>query len=575
MNKIFFYKLAHKILPNSIKDLIVKFTILKNKIKTKKSWENLKDVFSEFYPLQGLNKFQIKNQNQFNVFEKNLKIDDILYIFRNNEKKYSDVKDYWEVSRMQFLPLLALNNEIEKVSNIFSIWIKSKNYRKWGNAMESSIRAINFSISYQLIQNKLEKSIQKEWEDEILKHGFYVWNNLEKMPQNSNNHYLTDLLGLLWVGENFKKSEFGQNWIEFAKIELEKEIDKQVYSDGFDYEGSTNYHILVTEILLLSKIISMKCDFNFSKAFDEKLIKMLETIDLFSFLNGKHVNIGDNDSGKILWFDWNCPKDSVIPLLSLAQNVFPELIFPNLKISKASNLWKLFFEKSVLAEFSTKNKIMEMKNINALIAENEKDKIIFWSGIVKKEPLFAEHKHCDIFNIILELDGNPIFIDSGSFRYNRNLSEREYYVQEEAHNTIKFSEKQREMNGFFHKKDRNLSLEKFYFNDYFFNGRMIFGQKFWERSIDFGNWNSIKVIDIINQKGILNFVTNPQIEIFQKDNKNVIFTIDSKKYLFTSTEKILVRKHFVSFEYGKRIETSRLEICITQRNVCEIKKISL
>ena len=110
----------------------------------------------------------------------------------------------------------------------------------------------------------------------------------------------------------FKFTGFGDKWIKFAIKELKKEISGQVYEDGTDFEASTYYHRLKTELFFYAMFFTVRCSekFNgsnyielgneiFGAEYVLKVKKMFEAIINLVDLNGNLVQTGDNDNGKL------------------------------------------------------------------------------------------------------------------------------------------------------------------------------------------------------------------------------------------------------------------------------------
>jgi hypothetical protein len=63
-----------------------------------------------------------------------------------------------------------------------------------------------------------------------------------------SNHYLSDIVGLLFVAAYLPRSAEADAWLAFAAQQLETEIEIQFGADGGNYEGSTAYHGLSAEL---------------------------------------------------------------------------------------------------------------------------------------------------------------------------------------------------------------------------------------------------------------------------------------------------------------------------------------
>src|SRR5262249_13780464 len=65
-----------------------------------------------------------------------------------------------------------------------------------------------------------------------------------------SNHYLADIVGILFAAAYLPSSAETNAWMAFAVRELTSEIECQFLADGGNFEGSTGYHRLSTELIL-------------------------------------------------------------------------------------------------------------------------------------------------------------------------------------------------------------------------------------------------------------------------------------------------------------------------------------
>jgi hypothetical protein len=540
-------------------------------IKARSEFRKLRNFNHNYHLLNAINFFNFKKTNSYEIFDTIYKASQLAEYCDRRISKTKDIKDYWEFSRLYFLPSLALNGDTEIIQKIFRKRA-CIGYFHWGNAMEASIRGINLSLTYQLIHKDLPEENQKSWIEEIFKHGVYIWNNLEKMPTNSNNHYLADLLGLLWIGANFKDNKYAQKWINFASKEFEFEIIKQFKLDGFTYEGATNYQLLDLEILLLAKIIDSELGMRLSKIFDEKLIDIIRVTNNLTFSDGIHLNIGDTDSGKIIWLDWDYRKDSVKPILTLAKSLYPHVKIQSYNLDYASQYHKLFS-----VEEQPFNKTTDINayysELKTIINKFKNNTLVFWTGIVDKEPLFAEHKHSDMNQVLLELDGQKILVDSGSFRYNRNFDERKSFVIEKAHNTIEFRKSQREMKGLFHKKNRDVSNRVLITEESKIISETEFKGITWKREVINNGFDEIIINDYANEPGRIIFILQYDLNVKKVSEHELVLFNSGKRFILKAENEITINKHEISNEYGKKLSTSRLFINFSRTHQCQIIKM--
>ena len=149
----------------------------------------------------------------------------------------SDVKVPWELSRCNHFVQMALaflitgENEFpRKFENQVTSWCEQNEFEQsinWTCAMETAFRCINWLAAYKMFSNQWEflDDFKSRLIVELFKGGKHIWNNLENAGYGFNtNHYLSDLVGLLFLGELFKETRLGSEWRKFAFSELEKEI---------------------------------------------------------------------------------------------------------------------------------------------------------------------------------------------------------------------------------------------------------------------------------------------------------------------------------------------------------------
>ena len=229
-----------------------------------------------------------------------------------------DVKVPWELSRMHHFPQMALSIKslvsyrekvIYEFKNEVCDFLKNNPIGygvNWKSTMDVSIRAVNLLIGYDLLkQQDSEEILDSEFEElflsNIILHGRYIIRNLEINITNDKfgNHYLSNLCGLLFIASYINIKET-RKWYEFARKELFEQMKKQFLDDGSNYECSTAYHRLSGELLLYSLGILIRNGENL----DNEELRKVNSIAQFAMMitkpNQEIIQIGDNDSGRLL-----------------------------------------------------------------------------------------------------------------------------------------------------------------------------------------------------------------------------------------------------------------------------------
>ena len=179
-----------------------------------------------------------------------------------------DIKLPWELSRFHHLPSLAMQclagdnpTAGREVSLQLLDWIVANPPRygvNWRSSMDAGIRAANWVWGLALLPpDALPPAMHWLIAKSMYQHGRHVHGHLDNRPPHTN-HYLAEVVGLMYVAFAYPVFPESKNWMAFALRELAREMDRTVYEDGVSYEGSTGYHRLVTEMFLHGSLLGLR-----------------------------------------------------------------------------------------------------------------------------------------------------------------------------------------------------------------------------------------------------------------------------------------------------------------------------
>lgn len=168
-------------------------------------------------------------------------------------------------------------------------------------------------------------------------HLQFILENLEWNPGLRSNHYLGDLMGLLFGSAHLPRSEKTDAILAFSVQELVREMSDQFLPDGGNFEGSTAYHRLSGEMVSFATALILALPDEKRKAFTHydshqlsqtpplqicplpqfpigdsgqacpfpptylhRLKKISEFMQAATKPSGNFVQFGDNDSGRFL-----------------------------------------------------------------------------------------------------------------------------------------------------------------------------------------------------------------------------------------------------------------------------------
>jgi len=361
-----------------------------------------------------------------------------------------DVKVPWELSRFQHLNTLGqayvLTGEQryrdEFVNQIID-WKDSNPVAfgvNWACTMDAAIRVANWLVAKEFFDDSaLPKAFLEKFYTSIYEHGKFIRSHLEYSPEFTNNHYLSDLAGLLYVSIYCPFFAESKEWQDVAINELSKEIEKQVYNDGCNFEASTCYHRLALEILYYSQLAAERAGIEFSQAYRHKVRKMFE-FSLYSIKpNGKIPQIGDNDNGRFLIFAQRAVLEHKY-LLSLAAIYYQDSTF---------KLQHFDFDEEAFWVFGLKGKGIYDKlpsrqgqlasksfpDAGWYIMRRNNDYCFIVCGPNGQNGR-GGHAHNDKLSFELMLNGEDVIVDPGTYCYTPYPEWRNKFRSTGYHNTV-------------------------------------------------------------------------------------------------------------------------------------------
>lgn len=393
---------------------------------------------------------------------------------RYGHKLGADVKVPWELSRFQHLSALAIAYKVtgdekfalEYVSQILD-WIATNPPMfgvNWKCTMDVAIRVANWLFWLGCIKDWVDR---QEWKDEFYRiflnslydHVRFIPRNLEWSPTLTTNHYLSDIAGLLILTSS-TEGIFPQSrrLKRFAVEELKKEMFKQVYPDGTDFEASTCYHRLVLEIFFYPvwwEVVRHR-RFNgenyrevaeeiFGKAFVDRLYRMFDAVLYLLKPNGRMPQIGDNDNGQFVKL---YPREvlDMRYLLALGVIFFKE---PRFKVREffrsdedIAEIGILYGEKGLEAWNSlgynelTNIKSKAFTDSGWYVMRDSRNYIVIPCGPNGQNGK-GGHAHNDKLSFELCVDGEDFIVDPGTYIYTGDPKWRNRFRSASSHNTLR------------------------------------------------------------------------------------------------------------------------------------------
>jgi hypothetical protein len=340
----------------------------------------------------------------------------------------SDVKAPWELSRLQWSPVVARAYVLSGQSKyrdalraVLSDWVTNNPLGigvNWTVAMEAALRGISLCLTMELLWPFSNE--EQPWVEQMTAS---LWQHLRFIEAHNefsflvrSNHYLSNIVGLTTLSAYLG---LGPRRTKYARA-VQNELLLQTYADGGDAEASTGYHFLVAQLGLHSLRVQQQSGVVISSAFQSRLGQMFALMAALVDDDGKLPHLGDCDNGRVeLLMD------------DVAQSAFPAGERHSLRIGS-------FFRQAepVLKQsWPGGEQVSLLQESGIAVLRSGEASVIFCAmpnGLRGK----GSHSHCDKLSIIFRLGPDEIFCDSGSRYYTRSAERRNLDRSTRAHNTL-------------------------------------------------------------------------------------------------------------------------------------------
>ena len=365
----------------------------------------------------------------------------------------SDARVLWELNRLAHLITLgrafAVSSD-EKYAMEFFAQLESWREQNpvgrganWACAMEVGLRAMNLLAAFQLFLSSPQ--LNEETLSSLLamfdQHGAHIRRNLEFSYIATSNHYLSDVVGLLWIGLMLPELAAAEGWHEFGLHEMLREMDKQVLADGADFESSTGYHRFVLELFLYSFILCRANGIEIESKYWHKLYAMLDYVRAYLRPDQRAPLIGDTDSGQVLPIVPRAGDDHAY-VLALGGALFLEPAFKNPSHQMPEELLWILGEKGVcdyesLPETQSSSSVTSQAFADAgTYILREGDSYLLFNASGSGIGGRGSHGHNDALSIEVCACGCAFIVDPGTYVYTSDPRERHYFRSTAYHSTV-------------------------------------------------------------------------------------------------------------------------------------------
>lgn len=371
----------------------------------------------------------------------------------------SDVKVPWELSRLQFLPLmgkawrLTRDLKIRECSmNLLADWINKNPAQagiNWTIAMEAALRSISICLFLELLlpfdhseQEWLRKATRSLWE-----HLHFIEAHNEFSHFARSNHYLSNIVGLLFLSAYLEGPGTRRRFERYSSL-VQQEIIHQVYSDGVDYEASVGYHLLILQMFTSSLRLMKSRGIPVSGEFVSRWRGMYKFLAVIADQRGHLPQVGDCDDGRVELLGQdveqmvNVPaeeQDSLIATgpLQVCQYLEEEVLDDSAQAG--TRLEASRTAKGKIRDLPSRSSVFPISGV-AIARQGAVEALFFAmpNGIGGK----GSHTHNDKLSVIMRIKGVELLMDAGTFCYTRDPQSRNRFRATAYHNTVRVDEQE-------------------------------------------------------------------------------------------------------------------------------------
>ena len=340
---------------------------------------------------------------------------DITY---RHERRLGDIKYVWEINRLQFLQLLALqvhasgdSAALAAIEAAIQSWYAANPPFRglgWNSGIELGLRAISLLVVTTLCGDQLSPTTVAQIRAMLHAQAFWM-DRYSSRFSSANNHLIAEAAGELLVALAMPDLPLAARLEAKSRRVIAEEAEKQFHPDGVPAEQSPTYGAFSAEFLWLCVHITEAAGKPLPGTIAERLHAFTRFIGWLSDSSGRVPAIGDDDEGCVLTLMPRTPSyvasvcQSITAVTAPPQGIktFPEGGYSIIRERRGGHELQLVFDHGPLGYLA-----------------------------------IAAHGHADALAVVATLDGAPLFVDPGTYLYHSGGIWRDWFRGTRAHNTL-------------------------------------------------------------------------------------------------------------------------------------------
>lgn len=286
--------------------------------------------------------------------------------------------------------------------------------------------------------------LRTRWLDSIYQHIRFASDNYSYYS-SADNHLIGEAAGV------FVAAHTWDQWIETrrlrleAKSLLEREVLQQFSEDGVGLEQALCYHKFSLQFLLASGLCGRANQDDFTSAYWSRIESAIVFLAALMDCAGNVPAIGDSDDGEVWKLGHREGFNSYRSLVAIGASLFGRTDLQD----KAQGIedrkdeqvpWLSLDPPSKADPFSVKDLPVSFRAggyvvLGEALHSKEEFRVTFDCGPLGYNRI-AGHGHADALAMLVSWEGEPLFVDSGTYCYNAEPEYRHFFRGTHAHNTL-------------------------------------------------------------------------------------------------------------------------------------------
>ena len=364
-----------------------------------------------------------------------------------------DKKIVWELNRHQHFVLLGqaywLTSD-ERYSETFVSHLESwmdQNPPKlgihWLSSLEIAFRSISWIWALHFF--KQSPSLSTETFRRALKFLYLNARHLENYLStyfSPNTHLTGEALGLFYLGQLFPEFKEAARWKNTGRRILLEQLPIQVKRDGVYFEHASYYHRYLADFYIHFLLLAQLNDERLPAEVEHKLTGLLDHLQYITRPDGTTPLFGDDDGGRLMFFDKPAPND-FRSTLAVGAALFRRGDYKFVAKQPAEEiLWllgphavKQFLE---LPRAEPQKQSYAFPESGYYVMRDGWDAganyLLFDAG--PHGVLNCGHAHADALAFELASHGRTMLVDPGTYTYTGSREMRDWFRSSPAHNTL-------------------------------------------------------------------------------------------------------------------------------------------